>query len=110
MGSREALGEMRKRRFYALNSLEELDAPGEWYLDRPGKRLYFYPKKAIGQTVVILATMSEPLLKVKKCKVHKIHQSGHSYTVTLRVFFWNRQNRWKLLVARWPTLLRMESK
>ena len=32
-----------ERRFYAFNLLEELDAPGEWYLDRRRKLLYFMP-------------------------------------------------------------------
>ncbi len=30
-------------RWYALNLLEELDTPGEWYLDRESGRLYFWP-------------------------------------------------------------------
>ena len=30
-------------RFYVRNVFEELDAPGEWYLDRAGKLLYFWP-------------------------------------------------------------------
>ncbi len=30
-------------RYYAQNVLEELDAPGEWYLDRDAARLYFWP-------------------------------------------------------------------
>lgn len=29
--------------FYAFNMLSELDAPGEWYLDRDSGRIYFYP-------------------------------------------------------------------
>jgi hypothetical protein len=29
----------KQRRFFALNTLDELDVPGEWYLDRPSKRL-----------------------------------------------------------------------
>jgi parallel beta helix pectate lyase-like protein/cellulose/xylan binding protein with CBM9 domain len=31
------------RRFYVRNVFEELDAPGEWYLDRKAGTLYFYP-------------------------------------------------------------------
>jgi len=31
------------KRFRVLNLLEELDAPGEWYLDRESGLLYFYP-------------------------------------------------------------------
>ena len=33
----------RRRRFFAFNLLEELDAPGEWWLDRSRKLLYFAP-------------------------------------------------------------------
>jgi len=33
--------------YYALNALSELDAPGEWYLDRTNGILYFYPPSPI---------------------------------------------------------------
>ena len=33
----------RGRRYYFYNVLEELDAPGEWYLDREKGLLYFWP-------------------------------------------------------------------
>ncbi len=32
-----------KNRFYVADLLEELDAPGEWFIDRAKKILYFYP-------------------------------------------------------------------
>lgn len=35
------------KRYYALNILEELDEPGEWYLDRKTGILYFWPPSAI---------------------------------------------------------------
>jgi hypothetical protein len=35
------------KRFYALNLLEELDQPGEWYLDREIGVLYFWPPAPI---------------------------------------------------------------
>ncbi len=34
------------RRYYVYNLLEELDCPGEWYLDRKSGLLYLWPKSA----------------------------------------------------------------
>jgi len=34
--------------FYVFNLLEELDQPGEWYLDRVNARLYVWPEKRAG--------------------------------------------------------------
>jgi hypothetical protein len=38
------------RRWFAFNLLEELDAAGEYYLDRYNKKLYFWPPTTIGST------------------------------------------------------------
>ena len=43
--SKKSWGEA-ERRFYAFNLLEELDAPGEWWLDRTAKTLYVVPSAA----------------------------------------------------------------
>ncbi len=56
------------RRFFALNALEELDAPGEWYLDRARKLLYFYPAGDLHAAEIVLATLTEPLLTVNGAK------------------------------------------
>ncbi len=51
--------------FYAYNVLAELDAPGEWYLDREAGILYFYPPEDVrkGEALVsvlpTLLTMKE---------------------------------------------------
>ena len=42
----------RRARWYAYNLLAELDEPGEYYLDRKAGRLYFWPPRAEGQTVL----------------------------------------------------------
>ena len=57
----------KDRRFYVFNLLEELDAPGEWYLDRENKRLYLYPVRGVPSNAdeTMLAFSSEPLLKAK---------------------------------------------
>ncbi len=57
----------KERRFYALNTLRELDAPGEWFLDRKQNRLYLYPpREAPGE--IVLATLNEPLLRMRKTR------------------------------------------
>lgn len=43
-------------RYYFRNALEELDAPGEWYLDRDTWTLYFWPPAALEGKVVLVPT------------------------------------------------------
>lgn len=42
------------RRFFFQNVLEELDAPGEWWLDEAENTLYFWPPAPIGDGEVVL--------------------------------------------------------
>jgi len=53
-----------KVRYFAYNLLEELDAPGEWYVDRPTRTLYFYPTAA-GLADVSLSVAKAPLVRVQ---------------------------------------------
>ncbi len=52
-----------KRRFYALHVFEEIDQPGEYYLDRSNNRLYFWPPGDVANTPVRLTLCAEPLLQ-----------------------------------------------
>ena len=54
------------RRYYALNILEELDRPGEWYLDRKRSILYFYPPEPLKDARVILSTLTQPMVSLKE--------------------------------------------
>lgn len=46
-------------RYFLQNALEELDAPGEWYLDSTNKYLYFYPSNTItGSTEIYVPVVS----------------------------------------------------
>ncbi|MCR5040728.1 MAG: right-handed parallel beta-helix repeat-containing protein [Clostridia bacterium] len=45
--------------FYFFNVLEELDAPGEWYLDRDAGVMYFYPPETFGESSVVELSLSE---------------------------------------------------
>lgn len=65
-------GFRKGQRFYFLNVLEELDQPGEWFLDRRTGVLYFWPPAGpAGQdpTVsrpaeVLLSLLDQPLLRL----------------------------------------------
>ncbi len=50
--------------FYGLNLLSELDAPGEWYLDREKSTLYFLPPSDIAKGKVEI-TILDTLLSFK---------------------------------------------
>jgi len=51
------------RPFYALHVFEELDCPGEYYLDRTANRLYFWPPGDPAATPVRLSLCRNPLVK-----------------------------------------------
>lgn len=53
------------QRFYAYNLLEEIDMPGEWFLDRNTGKLYIYPKSDITQSSVQLSMLESPLVKME---------------------------------------------
>jgi hypothetical protein len=77
-------------RFYVENVLEELDAPGEWYLDRREGVLYYLPPEhldlenatvevpVLQQAVRFLGTQDEP--------VHDVTFSGFRFAHTASTF------------------------
>lgn len=57
-------GYTKNQRFYFLNILEELDTPGEWYLDRKNGLLYFWPPEPVTESSVTLSMLSGPLVMI----------------------------------------------
>jgi hypothetical protein len=58
-------GFRKDQRFYFLNVLEELDQPGEWFLDRKTGVLYFWPPGEINpSSEILLSLLAQPLLKL----------------------------------------------
>jgi hypothetical protein len=62
MGSPTRYGHYAGKRFTFLNLLEELDSPGEWYLDRETGILYFWPPKPLENARVGVSLLNEPLV------------------------------------------------
>lgn len=59
-------GYTEKHRYYVLNVLEELDSPGEWYLDRANSLLYFWPPEPISNDYPVVS-IGENLLSLEAC-------------------------------------------
>lgn len=59
-------GMAAKRRFYFFNVLEELDSPGEYFVDRRAGKLYFWPPKPGGEVVASL--VEQPLVQINNAK------------------------------------------
>jgi hypothetical protein len=58
-------GFRKGQRFYFLNVLEELDQPGEWFLDRKSGMLYFWPPKPLSASAnVVLSLLDKPLVRM----------------------------------------------
>ncbi len=58
-------GNPSPRRYCALNLLEELDRPGEYYIDRRAGRLYFWPPAPLEGALVVLSTLKGPLVSIE---------------------------------------------
>jgi len=51
-------------RFFFLNILEEVDEPGEWYLDRTSGILYFWPPQPIDQSRAMVSVIESPMIHI----------------------------------------------
>jgi len=57
-------GYRKGQRFYAVNLLAELDAPGEWYLERKTATLYLWPPEPIATARVVFSVLETPLVSL----------------------------------------------
>lgn len=58
-------GNPAARRYVALNLLEELDSPGEYFIDRDAGRLYFWPPSTVEGARIVLSTLNEPVISLE---------------------------------------------
>jgi len=65
-------GYKKDQRFYYLNILEELDRPGEWYLDRQSGYLYFWPPKPLNEADCFVSILEEPMISMENTESVRI--------------------------------------
>lgn len=80
---------------YVENIFEELDAPGEWYLDESTNTIYVYPKKGIElKNSKIEIVRLKNLINIKgneERPVTYVHIKGITFTHTKRTFMETRE-------------------
>ncbi len=59
-------GYTKSQRYYYLNIFEELDSPGEWFIDRESGILYFWPPSPIGKGDVSISLMEDAMISLEE--------------------------------------------
>lgn len=79
LAARNTLGALQNgggRRYFALNTLDELDAPGEWFLDRRRNTLYFFPPADLHDGYVVLSVNPTAVLRCTNARYVEFHGLG----------------------------------
>lgn len=67
-GSGYGLRSSSSQRYAVINLLEELDMPGEYYIDHEKNILYYYPETSLKNAVMEVTTLGDDLLKITSLK------------------------------------------
>jgi len=79
LAARNSLGNLDDggaNRYFAVNLLDELDAPGEWFLDRDGGTLYLIPPARLQDDHVTLSVNSEAVIRCAGTQHVEFHGFG----------------------------------
>jgi hypothetical protein len=68
------------QRWQALNLLEELDEPGEWFLDRKAGQLYFWPPAPLKGAEVMVSMLEQPLVAMEGASHIELRDIEFAYT------------------------------
>ena len=68
------------QRYYAMNILEELDSPGEWFPDSEKGLLYFWPPSPAGEGVAVVSVMEDPMVHLDHTEHLRLEGITFEYT------------------------------
>lgn len=60
------------QKYYAINVLEELDKPGEWYINRNTGMLYLWPTSPINESPAFVSVLNKPIMQLNNTEGIKI--------------------------------------
>lgn len=69
-----------ERRYFVYNLLEEIDMPGEWYIDPETYLLYYYPQNGISNETLEISTLGSEMIKMSD--VHFVNFEGLEFAQT----------------------------
>ncbi len=72
--------------YFVMNLLEEIDEPGEWYLDRNSGTLYFYPPGNINAGSVVVSLLDEPMVAMEGVSFTSFENITFEYTRGIGVY------------------------
>lgn len=76
-----------EEKYWLLNLLEEVDQPGEWAVDFPSGKLYFYPPRPLARARIALCDNDHPLIEltgatnVTLCQLTLENHLGHAIAI-----------------------------
>jgi parallel beta-helix repeat protein len=73
-------GYCKEQRYYAANVIEELDRPGEWYIDRSTGVLLFWPPSSIEEASVFVSVLNKPMIELDSVSGVKIENLAFEFS------------------------------
>ena len=68
------------QRYFFFNILEELDSPGEWYLDRTNGIIYFWPPSPIEEGEVFVSLLEQTMLSLEEASHVTVRKIRFEYS------------------------------
>jgi hypothetical protein len=66
-----------QRKYFVYNLLEEIDMPGEWFMDNENGKLYLYPPKPVMSSDIEISMLKQPFIEIQDIK--DVHLKGINF-------------------------------
>lgn len=81
-----------QRRYFIYNLLEEIDQPGEWFMDNINGKLYLYPPKELSSATIEISMLKQPFIELNNVANVTIRGIDFKCSRGLGIFMQNIQS------------------